>query len=438
MIKFFRKIRQKMLSENKFSKYLIYAMGEIVLVVIGILLALQINTWHENKRNRDSAFYYYNLSLQIRDSIDHRLGMTLIRSEIADLLFSEGRYDEALQHADQSVNILESGNFARSYYDIFWLRSKILEKKGDYKKALGDYKTYKYYSDSLRSDRNTKNIVQQTMRYEYNKKLLADSLEYAKNEAIKDLEIARRDANLLTQRIALATASGGILLLVLLAISIRRGKKRSDELLLNILPYEVAEELKKKGEAEARLIDNATIMLTDFKDFTSLSEKLSPKELVVDIHAAFTGFDKIMERHGLEKIKTIGDAYMAAGGLPVPNNSHAFDVVNAALDIRDFIRNGKQKKIEQGLPYFEIRIGVHTGPVVAGIVGIKKFSYDIWGDTVNTAARLESSGKEGHVNISNETYKLLKDIDGFEFTPRGQIETKGKGMVKMWFVDRKE
>ena len=216
--------------------------------------------------------------------------------------------------------------------------------------------------------------------------------------------------------------------------AIQKEKDRSEELLLNILPEEVAEELKAKGEAEAKLISDVTVLFTDFKGFTAMSEKLTPKELVADIHECFSAFDHIMEKRGIEKIKTIGDAYMAAGGLPTPNTTHALDVVKAALEIRDFIAEGKARKVAAGLPYFEIRIGIHTGPVVAGIVGVKKFAYDIWGDTVNTASRMESSGEVGHVNISESTYALVKNLPGLTFTPRGKVQAKGKGEMEMYFV----
>jgi class 3 adenylate cyclase len=170
--------------------------------------------------------------------------------------------------------------------------------------------------------------------------------------------------------------------------SIQHEKSRSENLLLNILPEEVARELKAKGSADAKLINEVTVLFTDFKGFTSISEQLTPKELVNDIHECFSAFDNITGKYGLEKIKTIGDSYMAAGGLPTPNKTNASDAVKAALEIRQFIAEGKARKIAAGKPYFEIRIGIHTGPVVAGIVGVKKFAYDIWGDTVNTASRI--------------------------------------------------
>jgi class 3 adenylate cyclase len=174
-------------------------------------------------------------------------------------------------------------------------------------------------------------------------------------------------------------------------------------------------------------------MFTDFKGFTKISERLSPSQLVEEIHICFKAFDDIIEKHNIEKIKTIGDAYMCAGGLPVSNETHAVDVVNAALEIRQFMQEHLEKKKLASQEVFEIRIGIHTGPVVAGIVGIRKFAYDIWGDTVNVASRLESSGEAGKINISGSTYEYVKDH--FACTHRGKIEAKNKGQIDMYFVE---
>jgi len=201
-------------------------------------------------------------------------------------------------------------------------------------------------------------------------------------------------------------------------------------LLLNILPAEVAEELKEKGTADAKLFDDVTVLFTDFKSFTTVSERLTPQQLVDELHACFSAFDEIMTRHGVEKIKTVGDAYLAISGLPLANDKHADDLVKAAIEIREFML---QRKKEIGENTFEIRIGLHSGSVVAGIVGVKKFAYDIWGDTVNTAARMEQNSEAGKINISHTTYELVKD--NFNCTYRGEIEAKNKGKLKMYFVN---
>lgn len=213
-----------------------------------------------------------------------------------------------------------------------------------------------------------------------------------------------------------------------------REKKRSEELLRNILPSEVANELKSAGRAEARQFDQVSILFSDFRGFTGISEKLSPNELVDELNVCFRAFDRIMEKYGVEKIKTIGDAYMAAGGVPDPSIGKPAAVVNAALDMQRIIAERKIERSAEGRPYFEMRVGIHTGPVVAGIVGFKKFQYDIWGDTVNIASRMESSGEVGKVNISGTTYALISRQEKFEFQHRGKVEAKGKGEMDMYFV----
>ena len=205
-------------------------------------------------------------------------------------------------------------------------------------------------------------------------------------------------------------------------------KQKSDALLLNILPKEVADELKENGSTVAKLFKEVSVIFTDFVGFTELSSNLSPTELVSELHKAFSAFDHIIEKYDLEKIKTIGDSYMAVGGLPLEHPDHAINVVKAALEIKEYIENSGSK--------FQIRIGINSGPVVAGIVGIKKFAYDIWGDTVNVASRMETHGVEGEVNISASTYELIKENYHCEF--REEISVKGKGKMLMYLVKGKK
>jgi class 3 adenylate cyclase/ligand-binding sensor domain-containing protein len=212
-------------------------------------------------------------------------------------------------------------------------------------------------------------------------------------------------------------------------------KHKSEELLLNILPAETAEELKQFGSAKARRFENVTVMFSDFVGFTAIAGKMEPEELVAEIDYCFRAFDEIIELYGLEKIKTIGDAYLCAGGISHTGEADsAMRVVQAALEIQSFLNAIAVERADQGKPHFEARIGIHTGPVVAGIVGIKKFAYDIWGDTVNIAQRMQTNGEEGRVNISKSTFELVKGQ--FNCSYRGKIAAKNKGDVDMYFVER--
>ncbi len=216
-------------------------------------------------------------------------------------------------------------------------------------------------------------------------------------------------------------------------IELQEEKDKTEELLLNILPKETAEELKLNNKVVPRNYDIVTVLFTDFKGFTMVAEKLTPTELVNEIDYCFKEFDKIISKYRIEKIKTIGDAYMCAAGLPKEYKMNAGEAVKAAIDIRNFMLEYKERCEKENKTGFEIRIGLHSGKVVAGVVGIKKYAYDIWGDTVNIAARMESSGEPGKINISGYTYKLIKNK--FNCTYRGKIEAKNKGEIDMYFVD---
>ncbi|MCF8464501.1 MAG: hypothetical protein K9G41_06660 [Flavobacteriales bacterium] len=215
---------------------------------------------------------------------------------------------------------------------------------------------------------------------------------------------------------------------------LRHEKERSDELLLNILPLETAEELKKNGYASVQQYDMVSVLFTDFVGFTNITEGISHKELVRSLDEHFRLFDGVMDKYGIEKIKTIGDAYMAAGGIPTRTITNPMAVVAAGLEMIDLLIKLNRNKELKGETAWNLRLGIHTGSVISGVVGKNKFAFDIWGDAVNTAARMESSGEVMKVNISGSTYELVKDY--FECTSRGKIKAKNKGEIEMYFVER--
>lgn len=344
--------------------------------------------------------------------------------------------NEALASLYKALHLFQQINDGENVSNVYNFIAKTHYANGNGDSAYYYSSLYIKLNDSIFTANNANKIAELQAKFddvERDKLLLQNDI--ALKEKQEDL---REQAN---QKTLLLICLGVALILAFFAwrsyrrkrldnLIIAAEKKKSDELLLNILPVETAEELKQFGSAKARNFDMVTVMFTDFKGFTALSEKLSAEELVHEINESFVAFDNIIQKHGIEKIKTIGDAYMAAGGLPTPKSTHAIDVVSAALEIMEFTRELKKKKGDLG---FEIRIGIHSGPVVAGIVGIRKFAYDIWGDTVNTASRMESSGEVGKVNISESTYELVKHQ--FKCISRGKISAKGKGEIEMFFVE---
>jgi class 3 adenylate cyclase len=202
---------------------------------------------------------------------------------------------------------------------------------------------------------------------------------------------------------------------------------------LNTLPLKIADELKQTGKVKPVHYESASILFTDFKDFSKLAEQLTPEELVNELDYCFSYFDMVIEAHNLEKLKTIGDSYMCVAGIPTPSPSHAIDAVLAALQIRAFMGWRRHEKALKNQPHWEIRLGIHSGPLLAGVIGKKKFTYDVWGDAVNTASRMESSSLPGAINVSQSTFELIKDF--FECEYRGKIAVKNKGDIDMYFVN---
>ncbi len=391
------------------------------------------------------AIDYFQQALVLREKVNDLEGISITLNGMGRVQKNRKKYAEAkplLERALQLAQEVQSPSSIKiSAIELY----EIYNMEGKFKKSLEMYVLYQNMKDSISSDENQRSVIRQEYEHNFEKKALADSLQLFAHEQELILESQRQRA---IERNRLILFSGVGLLAILLAIGfysrlqyVRKAAKilqiekdRSESLLLNILPAEIAEELKEKGEAQARNFDMVSILFSDFKGFTETSARLSATALVEEINICFRAFDAIMSQYGIEKIKTIGDAYMAAGGLPAPAADSLENTVLAALAMQDFIMIHKLENEAKGKESFEMRVGIHTGPVVAGIVGVKKFQYDIWGDTVNTASRMESNGAANKVNISQATYELLKDKAQFSFESRGKIEVKGKGMIDMWFV----
>ena len=372
------------------------------------------------------ALQNYLLAAELYRKVDNKVELALVLSKTGTIYTRLKMFSEAKKIFDETRSLSDELSSKKIVTDYYRGVELLDSTTADWKNAYFNYKNYVLSRDSIYNQESTKKQTQISMQYEFDKKESATKAEQEKKDIRQRLI-----------RNSITAGLGGALIFLIIVYrqrnKVSQARKRSDELLLNILPAETAEELKKTGTTRAKEFDTVTVMFTDFKNFTLMSEKLTAQELVNEIHYCYSAFDNIITRHGIEKIKTIGDSYMGAGGLRGANNSSAEETVRAALDIRDFIEEEKRKRMAAELPYFEIRIGCNTGPVVAGIVGIKKFAYDIWGNTVNIASRMESSGETGKVNISGNTYELVKEK--FNCTYRGKISAKNKGEVDMYFVE---
>lgn len=379
-------------------------------------------------------------ALKIKEEIGNKSGIAYSYCIIGEIYIKEKKYNDAFLYLDKALSLSkELGllNIVRSSYaDLATLDSI----QGNFKQALEHYKLFITVRDSLMNNENTKKITQQQMQFEFDKEVAIQKAEEERKDAIEQKELQKQKfvRNGFIAGFAVVLLFAGLFFRQRNKISKAKKlseaeKERSEELLLNILPAAVATELKQTGQCQPKTYNMVTVMFADFIDFTRVSEKVSAELLVGELNYCFSAFDTILQKHKIEKIKTVGDAYLCASGLPILTYTHAVDMVTAALEMKNFILDRQKEKEGKGEIAFEVRIGIHTGSVVAGIVGTQKFSYDIWGDTVNIAARMESSSEAGQVNISGTTRELVKDK--FKCTYRGKIEAKHKGEIDMYFVD---
>jgi class 3 adenylate cyclase/tetratricopeptide (TPR) repeat protein len=389
---------------------------------IGISYALQ----GRNEEARD----YMNKSVEILISLGDVYGISAYLNYISDVYFEQEDYRSALAFSKQSMEIAREFGLKEQLSDGNLKIAQIYEKIGDTIESYKYFKDHVAYKDSLTNIASVQKMADIRTDFEVSQ---------------KQLEVDLLNQQKRTQQIITISTGIALVLLTFLVIGIFRRyryinktnkiieeeKNRSDLLLLNILPSETAQELKESGRVKAKRFDSVSVMFTDFQGFTLSSQNFSPEKLVRSVDYYFSEFDKIIGRHGLEKIKTIGDSYMCAGGLPFPSEDHPVQMIEAALEITEFMEEAKNSKASD-VADFVIRIGINTGPVVAGVVGTRKFAYDIWGDTVNVAARMESNSKPGRINISEYTYELIKDRFNCKF--RGKIDVKNHGSMNMYYV----
>lgn len=420
----------------------------------------------------------YALALQLknRDEISNCLAYLVQLSTYLDSPSEIEKYSKAYLEFDQEFNVPVNKSNVLSYLSDYYAKKsnlktarelavqslEIAQEHNDLdaminaaralKERLARLKEYGQYfivSERLDSMLQLKDMEALTAKAELTKKGLdlKEKAGFVQNSLVNYRQLAdhEKEVQLLVRNILIVMLVN-LFFILFLGYRIYRQKlktskiiiaekEKSENLLLNILPKSIAEELKANGKVKAKMIENVTVMFIDIVGFTRLSEKLSPDELVEEIDILYKEFDSITEKYEIEKIKTIGDAYMCAGGLTEGMSGGTNEVVLAAVEIRDYIRQRKNEQEKSGKKSFEIRIGIHSGTVVAGVVGNRKFAYDIWGDTVNIASRMESSSESGKINISEATKSKLRDPE-FVYEHRGQIIAKNKGPMEMYFVEK--
>lgn len=446
------------LDDPQITTYYLMGVGEVYVKMNNYNMALK---YYKDALvlNKDSERYPHNLTML--GTIESKLG-----EDEKAIEYLKMAYDEA-SHRNQQWDIVEAliamgriyqeSNFSlsvksfkeaeqlanesptnRSLRDIYEGLAQSYAHEGDYANAFNFQTKYLAQKDSLFNLETDDKI--RGLQFDFDLAKKEDEIGLLEKEAeIQDLKEKRQKNTIYGAGIAIFLI--GLLALALFRrykfiketnIIIEEEKNRSENLLLNILPKETAEELKKFGKVKAKKFDSVTVLFTDFVGFTDFAKDLEPEELVSSVDYYFSKFDEIMEKYGMEKIKTIGDAYMCAGGLPEPDPDDVFKMLLAAFDILSFVHDSKGSENNILTP-LDIRIGINTGPIVAGVVGTKKFAYDIWGDAVNVASRMESASEPGRINISESTYEFVKNI--FDCTYRGEIHVKNKGMMKMFFVN---
>jgi len=440
-------------------------------------ISVNIGFIYAEKHEAEKAMIYFNKALKTYGNAEGSLNAY---NAIGKLYTDEGNYELALRNLNKALELAEKLNVKLSIVKSLTRLGNVYERQGNYKNAILYYKRAEIPANELGAKLELKELYQhmslayaksgnygEAFNYQSLFSNIKDTLYNIDNDKKLgslqfdfDLQKKQGEINLLTkdkalnesqikrQKFARNAFAGGLVLVFFIALLIFRNyrekvktnkildeqKDQIEHLLLNILPSEVAKELQFKGHSTPRNYDSVAVMFTDFKSFTTHADKLSPRELVEELNACFIAFDSVIEKYNLEKIKTIGDSYMCAGGIPSPDENRVHNIIRASLEIQDYIFLYNKRRTEAGQEPWDLRIGIHVGPVVAGVVGKKKYAYDIWGSTVNIASRMESNGAPGQVNISAATYEMVKD--DFNCSYRGKIYAKNVGDIDMYFVER--
>ena len=399
-----------------------------------------IGNLYLKQKKYELALKNYFQALAISEKLNDKLKLVQSLIGIARVYEQKNDYKSALSYfkkAEQPAIEVSSANIQVELYEYM---SKAYAGAKDFGNAFKYHSLYSDFKDTVYNNESDKKLA--TMQFDFDLEKKEGQINLLqKDKDLQELDIKR-------QKFAKNAFSAGFGMILIIAFILYRNyrnkvkvnkqldsqKAQIESLLLNILPGEVASELQTQGHATPRYFEKVSVLFTDFVGFTKIADSLSPQEVVAELNDCFMAFDEIIESYKLEKIKTVGDSYMCAGGIPVVDDGHTINIIKASLDINEYMRIKNAKRRVEGLPPWELRIGIHTGPVVAGVVGKNKYAYDIWGTTVNIASRMESNGEPGKVNISAATYELIKDE--YNCIYRGKISAKNIGEIDMYFVER--
>jgi len=398
-----------------------------------------IGTLYLKQNNYDLALKNHSEALDISEKLKDKLKMVQSLMGIAKVYMQQKDYKSALNYFRKAEQPSLEVNSSNILVEVYKNMSEAYAKSKDFVNAFKYQSLYSNEKDTVYNNEADKKLTSLQFDFDLEKK------QGEINLLTKDQALTKQ--KLKAQQFAKRAAIIGLTLSLMIALLIYRfyrikaktnkildkQKDQIEGLLLNILPAEVARELQVKGHATPRNYESVAVMFTDFRGFTTIADKMSPQDLIEELNECFIAFDEIMDKYSLEKIKTIGDAYMCAGGIPTPTENYVDNIIKASLEIRNFALQYNKKRIEAGMESWDLRIGIHVGPVVAGVVGKKKYAYDIWGSTVNIASRMESNGIPGQVNISAFTYELIKDKYACHY--RGKIHAKNIGEIDMYLIE---